>query len=500
MKRWLVWCMVALAVVAVGGGIYLGVRSARPGAGGAGAGGTSLAPATVAVTRGDVEQTVIAPGLLVGTRMTTLGVRASGRLVEINVRPGDVVQAGDELARLDISDLLKQIEQAQASLSTAELRLAEGKEALERQVAQASLGLDSARARLSRAEIENADAITRAEIGLAVAEQQLARLGAGQPDVAGRITAARVALEQAEEAVAQAQVEYLKALDRIWEPEEVRDAYARAFQGAEWGREVSQAQHAQALAAGAVYQHDLRIQELAIAQAEAELAELRRGVDPLLAIAVRQAELELDWLNRGTDAALVNEVDQARLALERLQAQADGARVVALADGVVLDVMGTVGETVLPGEGLILMTDPAAVEVRTTVIEEDLPLVQVGQPVALFFDAQPDAVIQGTVTRVVPQRVQGKDRPLYYVYVAPDGLPEGAVAGMTADASIVIARQSGVLRLPRALVLARSDRMAQVLVWTGDQAEERAIRVGLRGDVYVEILEGLREGELVVGQ
>jgi HlyD family secretion protein len=416
MKRWLVWSIVALAIAMVGG----------------------------------------APGLLVGTRMTTLGTQASGRLAEINVRPGDVIQAGDELARLDVGDLLKQIEQARVSLSTAELRLSEAEEALDRQVAQAELDLANAQANLARAEIQNTDAITQAEIGLATAEEQLARLQASQPDVTAGITTARVAMEQAEDEVARAQAEYLKALDRSWEPQEVRDAYARALQGAQWNQEVSQAQYAQALAARAIYQHDLRIQELAVAQARAELA--------------------------------------------RLESQAAGARIVAPTDGVVLEVMANVGDAIAPGGGLILLTDPAAVEVQTTVIEEDLPLVQAGQSVDLFFDAQPDAIVRGTVTRIVPQRVRDKDRPLYTVYVAPDELPEGAVAGMTADASIVIAQRSKVLRLPRALVLARSDRSAQVKVWTGDRVEERTIQVGLRGDVYVEVLEGLREGELVVGQ
>jgi hypothetical protein len=42
--------------------------------------------------------------------------------------------------------------------------------------------------------------------------------------------------------------------------------------------------------------------------------------------------------------------------------------------------------------------------------------------------------------------------------------------------------------------------MAQVKVWHDGQMEERTIRVGLRGDVYIEVLEGLREGELVLGQ
>jgi multidrug efflux pump subunit AcrA (membrane-fusion protein) len=56
------------------------------------------------------------------------------------------------------------------------------------------------------------------------------------------------------------------------------------------------------------------------------------------------------------------------------------------------------------------------------------------------------------------------------------------------------------LRLPRALVKTRSDGTAQVEVWLGDRAELRTIKVGLRGDVFVEILEGLREGEAVVGE
>jgi hypothetical protein len=54
--------------------------------------------------------------------------------------------------------------------------------------------------------------------------------------------------------------------------------------------------------------------------------------------------------------------------------------------------------------------------------------------------------------------------------------------------------------LPRALVRARSDGTAQVKVWVGGQTESRTVSVGLRGDVYVGILEGLRLGDEVVGE
>jgi multidrug efflux pump subunit AcrA (membrane-fusion protein) len=71
---------------------------------------------------------------------------------------------------------------------------------------------------------------------------------------------------------------------------------------------------------------------------------------------------------------------------------------------------------------------------------------------------------------------------------------------MTVDASIVIDSRSGVLRLPKSAIRVRSDGTAQVEVWTGVRIEERTVKAGLVGDEYVEILEGLREGERVVQQ
>jgi multidrug resistance efflux pump len=54
------------------------------------------------------------------------------------------------------------------------------------------------------------------------------------------------------------------------------------------------------------------------------------------------------------------------------------------------------------------------------VIEEDLPLLQIGQPVEVFFDAVPEAAVHGRVARIVPQRLSGEDRPLYPVYITLD--------------------------------------------------------------------------------
>jgi HlyD family secretion protein len=399
-----------------------------------------------------VQQTVIAPGLLVGTRIATVGTRASGRLAEISVRPGDAVQADDVLARVDDTDARSQVAQAEINLGLAELQSAE----------------------LTKE--PDAEDLAAAQANLTSAEQALQALLASPS--AEEVIIAKADLQTAEIDLQEAQAAY----DEIaWQPGASATSQAMELWRASIAYEKAKANYDLAVAGPT---------EEELAAARAKVADAQAQLDALLTGASSE-ELEAAQLD----------VEQARNNLATAQTDLEAAALRAPFDGVVLDVKVNVGDTVPPGTPVIFLTDPTAVEVRSTVIEEDLPLVQVGQPVELFFDAEPDAVIQGQVARIVPQRVYGEDRPLYHVYIALGSqLPETLVPGMTADASIIIAQQSDVLRLPRALVRARSDGTAQVEVWTDGQVENCTVRVGLRGDVYIAILEGLREGEQVVGQ
>jgi HlyD family secretion protein len=479
MRRLMISTVIVLIVALVGGAGYLGFRGAQV------KDTVALqAPPTVPVTRGDVQQTVIAPGQLVGTREMVLGMEVGGQLAEINVRPGDTVRVGDGLARLDPMPL----EQA---LALARLKLAQAEAERERQLAEAQLAVQTAEARLAQAHTRF-PALAASKAALAAAQAELRQLLEG-PDE-GELIPARAELASAEAAVRQAQAAY----DQMsW-----RSDMATQRQAVELERATNT--HAAAKARVDILLRGASAASIASAQARVKQAQ--GEVDRVLAeqsasgqeVAILEVEIEsahiaLQRLQAGMDPLLVWEMDDAEKDLA-------AATMEAPFDGVVLKVMATPGETVSPGTEVILLADPAAVEVRTTVIEEDLPLVQIGQPVDVFFDARPDAAVQGRVARIVPQRISGEDRPLYHVYVALVRVPEGIVAGMTADASIAIAQRSDVLRLPRALVRARSDGRAQVKVWTNGLAEDRTIRVGLRGDVYVEVLEGLREGERVVGE
>jgi multidrug efflux pump subunit AcrA (membrane-fusion protein) len=100
------------------------------------------APATLAVTRGTVQQTVAAPGALVGTREVALGLPVGGRIAELRVRPGEQVQAGTVLATLDPGDLQQEADQLQAEYLQAQLSYSQtiqGPDPAAVQAAQASL-------------------------------------------------------------------------------------------------------------------------------------------------------------------------------------------------------------------------------------------------------------------------------------------------------------------------------------------------------------------------
>ena len=68
---------------------------------------------------------------------------------------------------------------------------------------------------------------------------------------------------------------------------------------------------------------------------------------------------------------------------------------------------------------------------------------------------------------------------------------------MTVDAAILVERREDVLRLPRSLLRAGPQDEATVRVWQAGREVTRTVQLGLRGDRYVEILDGLQEGVIL---
>ncbi|WP_291393821.1 biotin/lipoyl-binding protein [Devosia sp.] len=109
MKRWFKW--IAL-VVLLGGAVAAWAIYSAP--------SKVEAPRTVAVTRGGVEETVLATGTIEASALVSVGAEVSGRIKTLNVQLGDDVKAGVVIAQIDSLNQENAVKAAQASLANVQ--------------------------------------------------------------------------------------------------------------------------------------------------------------------------------------------------------------------------------------------------------------------------------------------------------------------------------------------------------------------------------------------
>ncbi|MGE8287709.1 MAG: biotin/lipoyl-binding protein, partial [Stenotrophomonas sp.] len=72
--------------------------------------------ATSPVTRGDLEQTVDATGVIDAYKLVSVGAQVSGQIKSLKVQLGDVVKQGDLIAEIDSVTQQNSLRNAQAAL------------------------------------------------------------------------------------------------------------------------------------------------------------------------------------------------------------------------------------------------------------------------------------------------------------------------------------------------------------------------------------------------
>lgn len=85
----------------------------------------SVALMTVAVARGNIEETVLATGTLKPARLVAVGAQASGRITSVKVKLGEAVKAGDLIAEIDSVTQQNDLRTAQAALANVKAQLVE---------------------------------------------------------------------------------------------------------------------------------------------------------------------------------------------------------------------------------------------------------------------------------------------------------------------------------------------------------------------------------------
>lgn len=209
-------------------------------------------------------------------------------------------------------------------------------------------------------------------------------------------------------------------------------------------------------------------------------------------------QLQDERLMAGALARLRN-LDLPRAVIDRLVRDGAVSRQFALpsaVQGFVMEKNVVEGMRLVPGEKLYRLVDDRSVWLLADVFEQDLNLVQPGAEVGFTVNAYPGRRYSGRVAFIYPT-LNRETRTARVRIEVPN--PDGALkADMYATVELNAPAASGTVAVPESAVLDTGARQI-VLVELGEgRFEPREVKLGVRGDQYVEVLEGVSEHEPVV--
>lgn len=260
----------------------------------------------------------------------------------------------------------------------------------------------------------------------------------------------------------------------------------------------------------------------------------RTNADLISREAVEQAQQAYDVALAGSNSTR-SMVDQAKAALEEARSNLAKTRLYAPISGRVTRLAVEEGEVAVPGTfsretGLLLtISDLSVILARVDVDETDVVRLAIGDSVAVAIDAFPDTAFVGRVTKISNSAKlaqvaggQSTDRAVdFEVEVTLVRPPEEILPDLSATARIVTDTRQTVLSIPIIALTVRehedlpnelqadSVRLAGaaaakpqeregVFLVQGGIATFKPVRVGIAGEEYFELLEGLQRGDTIV--
>ncbi len=279
---------------------------------------------------------------------------------------------------------------------------------------------------------------------------------------------------------------------------------------AERDRAIIQSLRADLIRAEAVKKKDERFYERQIKLFEAEL---------ISAESLESAKAQYDVSKANYDA-IVYQIKQAQASLQSTLDMLKKTEYYSPIDGIITSLQVEEGETALvgtmnnPGTVLMTISDLSVMEVEVEVDETDVIGVRIAQEAEVKVDAFPEETIRGEVTEIGSSAIQrltmADESRDFKVVVTLKDPPPGLKPGLSASADIIAAEKKDVLAIPiSALVLREPDALNSDTVKRQEEGtflvqDNRVkfapIEKGIMGELMIEIVSGLQEGqEVVVG-
>lgn len=436
---------------------------------------------------GDIQETTQGRGEIDAAQSTQELVEYTGKLAQVTVQEGDLVEQGDILALYDTEDLSAQIDSLLDELDELDAQIAQTTKSGSSEVTSEVSGLVKA------VYIERGDIIS---------EVQTTSGALIEISTDGLLQVSLTLSGQTELALGD------EVTVQIGDASEPGEVAALEEQEDGWTVEITLADHAD-YALGTTVQvlapdgselgsgtlacnspYLVQSEEGIISRVDVAVGDtVEQGQALFTRIETEYDELYLDLLNERID--LVDEVFQKQSFLKNPLLLAD-------ASGVVSELTMEAGTQVEAGEQVCSIISTDSFTLTVDILEEDIERVQVGQQVQLQFDEQSDTTYWGSVEKISLHSNTVGGLTLYPVTVSLTGA-QGLEVGMAADATVILDSATDAVLVPVEAVQTLEDGSQVVEISYADGLSKVCgVETGLQNESYVQILSGVREGDEVV--
>lgn len=248
--------------------------------------------------------------------------------------------------------------------------------------------------------------------------------------------------------------------------------------------------------------HELAVADLELNQSLAESGLVAEFTMKQKQAMVGQAQNRLELARQRLDSTLASQslqlapaeaaVSQRKSEYERLVRQRGDLDVKSPMSGLLQVVNVEVGQQVAAGSNLVRVSNPNQLMAQVRVAETQTRDLAIGQQAAV--DTR-NGIVPGHVSRIDPASEGGT----VGVDITLDGpLPAGARPDLNVDATIELERLADVLYVESPAYGQEHSTISLFKLTAPNEVQRASVRIGRRSVQYVEVVEGLAEGDRVV--
>ena len=200
---------------------------------------------------------------------------------------------------------------------------------------------------------------------------------------------------------------------------------------------------------------------------------------------IRLQQLEAD--RKGLEL----QIDIQKKTLEAKQELLSRMTIKAPSNGIILEVNGKEGEKVSTDRLLVRLSDMSTFKIRASIADKFGNTVKTGRRVYAQVDRD---WLQGTIGNVSPEI---RDRKIDFDVHLDKSDNKNLRPNLTVELKVVESQKDSVLRIIQGPVLEKGHKH-QVVALTSEGPVSREIKTGLKGDRYVEIVAGAKQGDRLI--